>query len=403
MAQAKSVILLKQIAVSGYNISMKKTYILPLAALFLLSACTTTKNIQPVNKYEGKSASQILFQMSLEEKVGQLFVIQPDQLDPAFGRKGFKYHKTFAGVLAKNQKKYQVGGIILFGGNIKDKNQLKKFNSTVQSLSNIPLLIATDEEGGRVTRLAKTEAFGLKNIPNMETIGNSGDVNQAFDAGIYIGSYLSEYGINWDFAPVTDVNTNPENIVIGDRAFGSEPKLVSDMAGAFLDGLHENGVKGCIKHFPGHGDTKDDTHDDFVMVEKNWNQLKACELIPFTENFAKADSIMIAHVTVNNVTGDGLPASLSKELVTGKLRRELGYKGLILTDSLGMGAIKKHYSPGDAAVLAFNAGNDIILMPAEFFKAYEGVLKAVKNGKITQKRLDESVLRILKFKGFMYD
>ena len=135
---------------------MKKTYILPLAALFLLSACTTTKNIQPVNKYEGKSASQILSQMSLEEKVGQLFVIQPDQLDPAFGRKGFKYHKTFAGVLAKNQKKYQVGGIILFGGNIKDKNQLKKFNSTAQSLSNIPLLIAKDEEGGRVTRLAKT-------------------------------------------------------------------------------------------------------------------------------------------------------------------------------------------------------------------------------------------------------
>ncbi|MBQ7753326.1 MAG: hypothetical protein IJR80_06685 [Treponema sp.] len=382
---------------------MKKTYILPLAALFLLSACTTTKNIQPVNKYEGKSASQILSQMSLEEKVGQLFVIQPDQLDPAFGRKGFKYHKTFAGVLAKNQKKYQVGGIILFGGNIKDKNQLKKFNSTAQSLSNIPLLIATDEEGGRVTRLAKTKALELKNIPSMEEIGDSGDINQAFDAGVYIASYLSEYGINWDFAPVTDVNTNPENIVIGDRAFGSEPSLVSDMAGAFLDGLHENGVKGCIKHFPGHGDTKDDTHDDFVAVYKDWNQLKACELIPFTENFAKADSVMIAHVTVNNVTGDGLPASLSKELVTGKLRRELGYKGLILTDSLGMGAIKKHYSPGDAAVMAFNAGNDIILMPAEFFKAYDGVLKAVKNGRITQKRLDESVLRILKFKGFMYD
>ena len=363
---------------------MKKTYILPLVALFLLSACTTTKNIQPVNKYEGKSASQILSQMSLEEKVGQLFVIQPDQLDPAFGRKGFKYHKTFAGVLAKNQKKYQVGGIILFGGNIKDKNQLKKFNSTAQRLSNIPLLIATDEEGGRVTRLAKTKALELKNIPSMEEIGDSGDINQAFDAGIYIASYLSEYGI-------------------GDRAFGSEPSLVSDMAGAFLDGLHENGVKGCIKHFPGHGDTKDDTHDDFVAVYKDWNQLKACELIPFTENFAKADSVMIAHVTVNNVTGDGLPASLSKVLVTGKLRRELGYKGLILTDSLGMGAIKKHYSPGDAAVMAFNAGNDIILMPAEFFKAYDGVLKAVKNGRITQKRLDESVLRILKFKGFMYD
>ena len=399
MAQAKSVILLKQIAVSGYNISMKKTYILPLAVIFLFAACTTTKNIQPVSKYEGQSAEQILSQMTLEEKAGQIFVIQPDQLDPAFGRRGFKYHKSFSGILAKNQKKYQVGGIVLFGGNLKDKNQLKKFNSTAQSLSNIPLLIAADEEGGRVTRLAKKEAFGLKNLPSMEAIGNTGDVNQAFDAGIYIGSYLNEYGINWDFAPVSDVNTNPENIVIGDRAFGSEPELVSDMAGAFLDGLHESGVKGCIKHFPGHGDTKDDTHEDFVAVDKNWGQLKACELIPFVDNFAKADSIMIAHVTVNNVTGDGLPASLSREMIAGKLRGELGYKGLILTDSLGMGAIKKHYSPGDSAVLAFNAGNDIILMPAEFFKAYDGFLAAVKNGKISQKRLDESVLRILKFKG----
>ena len=213
MAQAKSVILLKQIAVSGYNISMKKTYILPLAAIFLFAACTTTKNIQPVSKYEGQSAEQILSQMTLEEKGGQIFVIQPDQLDPAFGRRGFKYHKSFSGILAKNQKKYQVGGIVLFGGNLKDKNQLKKFNSTAQSLSNIPLLIAADEEGGRVTRLAKKEAFGLKNLPSMEAIGNTGDVNQAFDAGIYIGSYLNEYGINWDFAPVTDVNTNPENII----------------------------------------------------------------------------------------------------------------------------------------------------------------------------------------------
>ena len=399
MAQAKSVILLKQIAVSGYNISMKKTYILPLAALFLFAACTTTKNIQPVNKYEGKSASQILSQMTIEEKVGQIFVVQPDQLDPAFGRKGFRYHKSFSGVLAKNQKKYQVGGIILFGGNLKDKAQLKKFNATAQGLSNIPLLIAVDEEGGRVTRLAKISALGLKNLPSMESIGDSGDINQAFDAGIYIGSYLKEYGINWDFAPVTDVNTNPENRVIGDRAFGSEPDLVSDMAGAFLDGLHENGVKGCIKHFPGHGDTKDDTHEDYVAVAKHWNQRKECELIPFVENFAKADSIMIAHVSVNNVTGDGLPASLSKELISGKLRGELGYKGLILTDSLGMGAIKKHYSPAQAAILAFNAGNDIILMPADFFAAYDGFLAAAKAGKISQKRIDESVLRILKFKG----
>ena len=379
---------------------MKKSFVIALAAIFLCTSCATN-HIQSESKKERHTltAEQILSEMSLEEKVGQLFVIQPDQLDPAFGKKGFKYHKTFSGILSKNIKKYKPGGIILFGGNIQNQKQLKAFTSSAQAQSSIPLLIAADEEGGRVTRLAKTEALGLEKIPSMEEIGDTGDINKAFDAGIYIATYLKEYGVNWDFAPVTDVNTNPENRVIGDRAFGSDPRVVGDMAGAFLDGLHEIGVKGCIKHFPGHGDTKDDTHDDYVSVSKTWAQLKACELIPFEETFPKADSVMVAHVTVANVTRDGLPASLSYELITEKLRGELGYKGLILTDSLGMGAIKKHYSAADAAVLAFNAGNDIILMPAFFFEAYEGVLAAVKNGKISEKRLDESVLRILKFKG----
>ena len=367
-----------------------------MAAVFFLAGCATTK-IQ--NNYENKTAEQILSEMTTEEKVGQLFVIQPDQLDPSFGKKGFKYHRNFSGILSKNAKKYKPGGIVLFGGNIINQKQLKAFTAAAQAQSSIPLLIAADEEGGRVTRLAKTEALGLDVVPSMEKIGNTGDIYKAFDAGIYIAGYLKEYGINWDFAPVTDVNTNPENIVIGDRSFGSDPVLVADMAGAFLDALHEIGIKGCIKHFPGHGDTKGDTHDDYVAVSKSWAQLKACELIPFEKNFAKADSIMVAHVTVKNVTKDGLPASLSKELITDRLRGELGYKGLILTDSLGMGAIKKNYSAADAAVMAFNAGNDIILMPAFFFEAYEGVLVAVKSGKISTKRLDESVLRILKFKG----
>ena len=374
-------------------------FISALTAVFLLAGCATTNHIQKQTD-SNSTAQEILSSMTLEEKIGQLFMIQPDQLDPAFGQKGFKYHKTFSGILVKNIKKYPVGGVVLFGGNIKDKTQLKKFNAQVNASCKIPPLIATDEEGGRVTRLAKTPALELKNVGTMEEIGSQNNVDKAFDAGFYIGSYLKDYGINWDFAPVTDVNTNPDNIVIGNRAFGSAPHLVAEMAYAYMIGLHESGVKGCIKHFPGHGDTKDDTHNDFVHIDKSWQELKSCELIPFERCLGIADSVMIAHVTLNNVTGDGLPASLSKELITGKLRGELGYKGIVLTDSLGMGAIKKHFTPGQAAVLAFNAGNDIILMPADFFKAYDGMLQAAKEGKISMKRIDESVLKILKFKGF---
>lgn len=374
------------------------SFIFVLAVSFFLSACATTNSI--TEKSEKHTAEKILSELTLEEKVGQLFVIQPDQLDPNFGGKGFKYHKSFSGILSKNIKKYPVGGIILFGGNIKSKAQLKKFNQQVNENCKISPLIAVDEEGGRVTRLAKTSSLGIKNIGTAQEIGESKSLEHAEKAGEYIGTYLSEYGINWDFAPVTDVNTNPQNIVIGDRAFGTDPETVSEMAGAFLKGLHKTGVKGCIKHFPGHGDTKDDTHADFVAVDKTWDELKKCELIPFKKNFKHSDSVMIAHVTVDKVTGDGLPASLSKELITGKLRGELGYNGIILTDSLGMGAIKKYYSAADAAMMAFNAGNDIILMPAYFFEAYDGVLAAVKDGRISSKRLDESVLRILKFKGF---
>ena len=380
---------------------MKKSFIVPLAALFLFSACASNK-IQKRNESAdtGLTAKEIISRMSLEEKVGQIFVIQPDQLDPNFGKKGFKYHKSFSGILSKNIKEYPVGGVILFGGNISSKNQLKKFNARLKADCKIPPLIAVDEEGGRVTRLAATKSLQIKNVGSMESIGKSKNPEDAEKAGEYIGKYLYKYGFNWDFAPVTDVNTNPENIVIGDRAFGSDPYLVAEMAGAYLDGLHKGKIKGCIKHFPGHGDTKDDTHDDFVAVYKSWEQLKKEELIPFEKNFSKADSIMIAHVTVKNVTDDNLPASLSKELITDRLRGELGYKGLILTDSMGMGAIKKYYKAGEAAVMAFNAGNDIILMPAFFFEAYDGFLEAVKKGQISQKRLDESLLRILRFKGF---
>ena len=301
--------------------------------------------------------------------------------------------------MKENLKKYPVGGFLLFQKNIESESQLKKFNENLKKACAISPIIAVDEEGGRVARLARTESLGIKNVGAMEEIGKTGDTQKAQEAGAYIGSYLDEYGFTFDFAPVADVNSNPQNTVIGDRAFGSEPNEVAKMVGAFLDGLHSSKIKGCIKHFPGHGDTKDDPHKSFVSVEKTWDELNECELIPFKENFSKADSVMIAHISLTNVTSDGLPASLSKELID-KLRGELGYDGVVLTDALNMGAIKTYYDSAYAAILAFEAGNDILLMPQDFEKAYDGVLSAVKNGRISEKRLNESVMRILKLKGF---
>ena len=170
------------------------------------------------------------------------------------------------------------------------------------------------------------------------------------------------------------------------------------MDAAVLEGLHSEGVLGCLKHFPGHGDTVGDTHDGAVSITKTWDELLGCELIPFVENFENTDLVMAAHISLPNVTQDGLPASLSHEIITGRLRGELGYDGLVVTDSLAMGAIANEYTSAESAVLAVQAGADLLLMPRDYAAAFEGVLEAVESGKISEARLDESVLRILQAK-----
>ncbi|MBQ7159636.1 MAG: hypothetical protein IJS09_09485 [Treponema sp.] len=368
------------------------------AVLFLLAGCASVPKIT-------QSAEEILFNMTTEEKVAQLFVICVDQLDlkeSADDTQSLHHfgHTKLTSRMKSTLRQYPVGGFCLFAKNIKSKRQLKKLNRDLKNNCAIDPMLAVDEEGGRVARLAQTKSLGLTNVGAMEEIGATGDMEKAREAGKYIGSYLAEYGFTFDFAPVVDVNTNPENIVIGNRAFGSDPQLVSDMAGAFLDGLHAQGIKGCIKHFPGHGDTKGNTHEDYVAVDKTWEDLLTCELIPYKANLNRADTVMVAHVTMTKASSDGLPASLSKDMIMGKLRGELGYQGIILTDALNMGAIEKNFGSAKASVLAFEAGNDILLMPEDFPLAYEAMLYAVKTGEITMERLDESVLRILKLKGY---
>ena len=338
--------------------------------------------------------------MTLREKVGQLFVIRPDQLEVSLSPEQIHTPRKFgvksiSPLMRKTMKQYPAGGFVFFSKNFDAPVQLMRFTSSLKDICKIPPVMAVDEEGGQISRIANSKGFSVRKFPSVKAIGESGNTKETAS---YIASYLKDYGFNLDFAPVADINTNPDNIVIGDRAFGSSPELVSKLAGQFLDGLHEHNIAGCLKHFPGHGDTKGDTHKDYVSVSKTWDELLRAEIIPFRDNLKKADTVMTAHITMKNITTDNLPASLSHEIVTGKLRNELGYNGVIITDAFNMGAVAKNYSSSEAAILAIEAGNDIVLMPYDYREAFDGVIEAVKSGRISEARIDESVSRILRLK-----
>ncbi len=342
--------------------------------------------------------------MTLREKVGQLFLIRPDALDPALPLEEINDDKAAGSrALSRSMRErladYPVGGIAMFGKNIADPGQLTTFIADLQSASGVPLLMAVDEEGGRVARLANHPAFLVPQVGSMDDVAATGIPENARRAGKTIGGYLAEYGFNLDFAPVADVNTNPDNTVIGSRAFGSDPVLAGRMVAAEVAGLHEAGIMSCLKHFPGHGDTDDDTHDGSALSDKTWQEMLSCEMIPFQAGIgAGTDLVMVAHIAVPNAASDGLPASLSQEIITHRLRGELGFDGVVITDSLAMGAITQSYSAADAAVLSLQAGADLLLMPNGLPEAFDGVMDAVENGGLDEARIDESVRRVLTLK-----
>lgn len=344
-----------------------------------------------------RTTKDVLGKMSLREKVGQLFIVRPEALAENSNAETAPATDRVDDAVISRIEEYPVGGIALFSRNITSAEQLPMFISDLQSSSKYPLFIAVDEEGGRVARIANSDFFNVASYKSMEDIGKSGDASKAEEVGRQIGSYLKELGFNLDFAPVADTNTNPQNIVIGDRSYGSDPALVARMVSAQLDGMHDSGIMGTLKHFPGHGDTKDDTHSGYVSIEKTWDELKECELVPFISALDKADTIMVSHITVTSI--DKLPSSLSYEIITRKLRNELGYNGVIITDSMAMGAVADSYTSDIAAVMAVKAGADIILMPESLEKSFNGVLNAVNSGEISISRIEESAERVLTLKA----
>ncbi len=338
-----------------------------------------------------------LSSMSLEEKVAQLFLITPEALTGAGT-------VTQAGEATKAAlEQYPVGGLIYFQGNIVSEQQVTDMIAKQQQFSQerigLPLLISVDEEGGQVTRVASCANVDVPKFEDTAQIGASGDSSRAHASGQAIGSYLSRMGFNLDFAPVADTLTNPDNTVVKRRSYGSDPQTVAEMAAQNLKGLESQGVYGCIKHFPGHGATLGDTHNGYAYTDKSWEDLKASDLIPFQRCIAEGVSfVMVGHISLPQAIGDDVPASCSQTAIQGYLRGELGYQGIVLTDALNMGAIVDQYSSAQAAIKAFQAGSDMLLMPADFRSAYQGVLDAVNQGSISQERLNESVTRILKIK-----
>ena len=202
-----------------------------------------------------------------------------------------------------------------------------------------------------------------------------------------------------DFAPDADVITNPQNTVIGDRSFGTDPVLVGEMTADAVAGFQDQGISACIKHFPGHGQTEGDTHEGYAYTEKTLEEMKNSDLIPFQEGIkAGTDFVMVSHISAPNALSQDLPASLSSEIITDLLRGEMGYEGIIITDAMNMGAIAENYDSAQAAVMSFQAGADMILMPEDFQAAYQGILQAVSSGTISEERLNQSVVRILETK-----
>lgn len=335
--------------------------------------------------------------MTLEEKVAQLFLITPEALT------GFS-SVTAAGSTTRDAiSQYPVGGLIFFEGNLQSRQQvtemLRKQQEYSQERIGLPLFLSVDEEGGQVTRIASAFGSEVKAFPDIAEIGASGDPDRAFQLGDAIGEYLSDMGFNLDFAPVADVLTNPDNTVVKRRSYGSNPQSVSEMVKRNLEGLQNHQVFGCVKHFPGHGATKGDTHQGYAYTDKSWEELRSSDAVPFQESVDwGVRFVMVGHISLPQVTGDDTPASLSSYVIGHLLREELGYDGIVLTDALNMKAVTDQYTSSQAAVEAILAGNDMILMPEDFHSAYQGVIDAVENGIISQERLEESLRRILELK-----
>lgn len=361
---------------------MKKTLIILLTVLLFLTGCGAKSN----DNENLSKAESLMKDMTLEEKIGQMLIVS--------------YRSSEADDnLVNILNEVKPGGFILFSENFESYEQAKKMIDTINSTSDIPMFMSVDQEGGRVQRLKKLSDKDVTIIPSMNKVGNMNDEELTYQVGRVVGEELRVFDINMDFAPSLDIYSNSNNTVIGDRSFGSTSEVVTKMGLSFAKGLSSTGVIPVYKHFPGHGDTSEDSHYTLPVITKTKEELLNLELIPFKKAIEEgAEVIMIGHLAVPSITEDNTPASLSKTLITDFLKDELGYKGLVITDALNMGALTNEYSKKEIYVNAINAGVDILLMPSPSKEAVKIIKEAVVNGEISEETINNSVKKILELK-----
>lgn len=325
--------------------------------------------------------------MTLDEKLGQMIIAGIDSYE-----------------INENEKKLiqenHIGGFILFGRNIESPEQLLNLTNSLKetnAASAIPLFVSVDEEGGRISRIPKV----VKNFPTNKTIGKMNNEELSYEIGYVLAEKVKGFGFNMNFAPVLDINSNPKNPVIGDRSFGSKAELVKNLGVQTMGGMSFGGVIPVVKHFPGHGDTSVDSHIGLPSVNNDIERLKSFELIPFKSAIDNnAPCVMIAHILLPKIDKEN-PATLSTAIITELLRKQLNFKGVVITDDMTMGAITENYALEEAAVKSVKAGSDIILVAHKYentLTTLQALKEAVQTGEITEQRIEQSVYRILTLK-----
>lgn len=348
---------------------------------------TPTPTPEPTPDPVQVKAEELLSGMTLREKLCQLMIVRPETLTG-------ESPVTAAGETTRLAlESYPVGGLIYSVDNLVTQEQTREMITNTQSYSEIPLFISADEEGGNVGRLMYK--LGTTWVNDMYSYKDMGE-DTAYANAYTIGSDMVSCLFNTDFAPVADVWTNPENTVIGDRAYSDNFTQASELVAAAVRGFTDAGVVCCVKHFPGHGDTSTDTHEGAAVVDKSLDELRAGELLPFESGIdAGVDMVMVGHITVTAV--DDEPATISKAVITDLLREELGWDGVVITDSLDMGALAG-YDNGEVCVKFLEAGGDILLGVPDIEAALTALETAVTDGRLTEQRIDESVQRVLELK-----
>ena len=366
----------------------KKFIILFIFIITILTGCSNNKKVSNKDFEKLSIEEKVNYKMdnlSIDEKIAQMLIVYYI---------GDEYDENLSNII----KEVKPGGFILMSDNITTYDRTLNFVKGMQNDSDIPMIISTDEEGGSVQRIKGIRDISVTDIPYMYYLGQTKDKNLAYKVGEIIANELRTIGVNLTYAPVMDIYSNPNNTVIGKRSFGSDPNTVYDMATSLKNGIEDNLVNTCIKHFPGHGDTETDSHFEIPIINKTLDELENSDLLPFIKSINDTNMIMVGHIALPKITNSSIPASLSKEIVTDLLKNKYNYKGLVITDAFNMRSLTDNYSDKEIYTMAINAGVDLLLMPNGSKNAIKYIKEAIDDEEIDINTINESVRKILTYK-----